>query len=84
VLEDPPYSPDLASSNRLLFPNIKKVLKGRHFYDIDDIMSNMTAALKVIPQNQFQHCFEGWARRWHRCIASHGECFEVDHSDIQQ
>jgi hypothetical protein len=31
------------------------------------------AALKAIPQNQFQNCFEEWTRRWRWCIASHGE-----------
>ena len=62
VLEHPTYSPDLASSDFLLFPKIKQILKGRHFDDIDDIRSNTTAALKTIPQNQFQICFEGWAR----------------------
>jgi hypothetical protein len=35
-----------------------------------DIRSNTTAALRAIPQNQFQNCFEGWTRRWHRYIAS--------------
>jgi hypothetical protein len=34
-------------------------LKGRHFGDIEEIWSNTTAALKTIPQNQFQNCFEG-------------------------
>jgi transposase len=52
VLERPPYSPDLAPSYFFLFPKIKEILKGRHFGDIDAIRSNMTAALKVIPQNQ--------------------------------
>jgi len=33
-------------------------LKERHFDDTDDIRSNTTAALKAIPQNQFQN-FEG-------------------------
>ena len=46
-----------------LFLKIKEILKGRHFDDIDDIRSNTTAALKAIPQNQFQNCFEGWTRR---------------------
>jgi hypothetical protein len=32
------------------------MLKGRHF---DDIRSNTMAALKAIPQNQFQNCLEG-------------------------
>jgi len=84
VLEHPAYSLDQASSDFFLFPKIKEILKGRYFNDIDDIRSNTTAALKAIPQNQFQNCFEGWTRRWHWCIASQGEYFEGDHSSIQQ
>jgi hypothetical protein len=61
-----------------------EILNGRHFDNIDDIMSNMTAAFKSIPQNQFQNCFEACARHWHQCIASEGEYFEGNHSDIQQ
>ena len=81
VLEHPAYSPDLAPTDVFLFPKIKEKLKGRH---IDDMRSNTTAALKAIPQNQFQNCFEGWIRRWHRFIASQGEYFEGDHGGIQQ
>jgi transposase len=81
VLEDPPYSPDLAPSVFFLFPKIKEILKGRHFHDTD-IRSRTMAALKVIPQNQFQNCSEGWTRRWHQCIASQWEYFEGDYSDI--
>jgi len=49
------------------------MLKGRNFDDTDDIRINTTAALKAIPQNQFQNRFEGWTRGFHRCIASEGE-----------
>jgi len=62
VLEHPTYSPDLAPSDFFLFLKIKEILRGRHFDDTDDIRSNTTAALKAIPQNQFQNCFEGWTR----------------------
>jgi len=72
VLEHPAYSTDLAPSDFFLFPKIKEILKGRYFDDIDDIRSNTKTALKAIPQNPFQNCFEGWIRRWHRCIASQG------------
>jgi hypothetical protein len=37
------------------------------------LMSHTTAALKAIPQNQFQNCFQEWTRRWQLCIASQGE-----------
>ena len=63
VLGHPVYSPDLAPNDIFLFPKIKGILKGRHFDYIDDIRSNTTAALKAIPQNQFQNSFEGWTRR---------------------
>jgi len=56
MLEHPAYSPDLAPSEFFLFPKIKEILNRRHF---DDIRSNTMAALKAIPQNQFQNCFEG-------------------------
>jgi len=59
VLEHPAYSPDRAPSDFYLFPKIKEILKGRHFDDIDDIRSKRTAALKAIPQNEFQNCFKG-------------------------
>ena len=83
VLEHPAYSPYLAPNDLFLFPKIIEILKGRHFDDIDDRI-NTTAALKAIPQNQFQNCFEGWTRRWHRCIASQGEYFEGNHGGIQE
>jgi transposase len=60
VLEHPPYSPDLAPNDFFLFLKIREILRGRHFDGIDDLKSNMTAALKAISQNQFQNCFEGW------------------------
>jgi hypothetical protein len=63
---------------------MKEILKGRHFDDTDDIRSNTTAALKAIPQNQFQNSSEGRTRRWHRCIASQGENSEGDNNDIQK
>jgi len=84
VLEHPPYSLDLAPNYFFWFQKIKEILKGRHFDDIDDIRSNTMAALKAIPQNQFQNCFEGRTRCWHQCIASQGEYFEGDYGGFQQ
>jgi len=84
VLEYHAYSQDLAPTDFFLFPKMKEILKGRHFDGTDDIRSNTKVALKAVPQNQFQNCFEGWTRHWHQCIASQGEYFEGDHGDIQQ
>jgi hypothetical protein len=52
VLEHPAYSPDITPNYFFLFLKIKKILKWRHFDDTD-IRNDTTAALKIIPQNQF-------------------------------
>jgi len=59
VLKNLAYSPNLGPIDFLLFPKIKEIMKGKHFDNFDDIRINTTAALKAIPQNQFQNCFEG-------------------------
>jgi hypothetical protein len=79
VLEHPPYSSDLAPNKFFLFPTVKKILKGWHFDDTDDVRSNTMAALKAVPQNQFQHRFEGWTTNWQRWEYSEG-----NHNDIQK
>jgi hypothetical protein len=81
VVDHPAYSPNLAPSDFFLFLKVKEILKGRHF---DDVRSNTVAALKAIPQNEFQNCFGGSTRRWHQCLASQGEYFEGDHGGVQQ
>ena len=80
VLEHPAYSPDLAPHWLFSVPEDKGNIERKAFWWHQ---SNTTAALKAMPQNQFQNCFEGWTRRWHRCIASQGECVEGDHGGIQ-
>jgi hypothetical protein len=57
VLEHPAYSPDGAHKDLILLTKIKK---GRQFGDTNYIRSNAMAALKAIPQNQFQNCFAEW------------------------
>jgi len=59
VLEHLAYSPYLTPSDFFLFPNIKEILKGRHFDDIDNIRNNTTAYLEAIPQNKFQSFLKG-------------------------
>jgi hypothetical protein len=84
VLEHPAYSPDLVPSDCFLSPKINEILKGRHFDDIDDVRSHTTAALKDHSTKPVPTFFEGWTKRWHRCIASQGEYFEGDHGGFQR
>jgi hypothetical protein len=40
----------------------------------------MTMALKAIPQQKFQKCFQQWQHHWDKCRAAQGEHFEGDPS----
>ena len=55
VLEHPACSPDLDLNDFFLFLKAKEITIRRHFDNTDGIRSNTTAALKAIPQNQFQN-----------------------------
>jgi len=44
----PPYSPDLTPCDFFLFPQIKKVLRGKRFTDVEKVKKKTTEALKGI------------------------------------
>jgi len=57
VVPQPPYTPDLAPADFLLFPQLKSSLKGRRFQTIEEIEENLKRHLRAIPQNKFQDVF---------------------------
>ena len=60
VLEQPPYSPDLAPYDFFLFPKLKGVIKGTRFQDSKAITTAVTKELRAIPMESFQKCIEAW------------------------
>ena len=56
----------------------KKVLKGKHFANMEKIKKKMSAALKGIKIDQFKNRFEQWKIHLNKCIASNGKYFEGD------
>ena len=64
----PPYSPDLTPCNFFLFPQMKKVLKGKCFADMPEVIKKTADMQKGININ----------KSLDRCVASNGEDFEGD------
>ena len=58
-----PYSPYLAPSDIFLFPQMKEVLKGKSFTDMDKVKQKMAEALKDIKIVRFRNSFEQWKRK---------------------
>ena len=63
VLEQPPYSPDLAPCDFFLFPKLKGIIKGTRFEGVEAIKRAVTTELRGIPEQSFQQCTEAWQRR---------------------
>ena len=78
VLEQPPYSPDLAPCDFFLFPQLNKVIKGTRFQDSEAIKTAVTRELLAISEESFQKCMEAWQRRLEKCIRAQGDYFEGD------
>ena len=53
VLDHPPYSPDLAPADYILFPKVKSYLKGHLFDSVSDIQKAVTSTLNTIEKDDF-------------------------------
>jgi hypothetical protein len=57
IVPHPPYSPDLAPCDVVLFPKLKMKLKGR-FETVSDIQREPQAVLNSIKENDFHGALE--------------------------
>jgi len=57
VVQQPPFSPDMAPCDFWLFPQLKSVMKGKRFEDIDAIKKNAMSTLNTIPKDSFKKMF---------------------------
>ena len=84
IIEQPPYSHDMAPTVFFLFPKLKLPLRGTRFWWIEDIKENSRRELKSIPENAFKKCFDDWIIRWHKCTISGGAYFEGDKINLDE
>ena len=76
VLEQPPYSPDLAPCDFFLFPKLKKVIKRTCCQDSEAIKTAVTRELRAFVEKSFKEYVEAWQRRLEKCIRAQGDYFE--------
>ena len=51
----PPYSPDVTLSNIFFFPWMKKVLKGKHLANVEEVKQKTAEALKGIEVDKLKN-----------------------------
>jgi transposase len=76
VFTHPPYSSDLTPCDFFFLPHLKEELRGRPFQLAEDIVNATRKAVRDLPINIFQHCFQQLYQRWQTCIAANGDYFE--------
>jgi hypothetical protein len=62
----------------LAIPQIQRNDEKEEFDMIEDIISNTTHRLRVIPKEDFQKCFQQWQGHWNKCVYARREYFERD------
>jgi len=78
VLENAPYSQDLAPFDFFLFPKFKSALKGSHFGSMDEVKVKTAELLRSLTPNDLQHCYEQWKMRMQRRVDREGMYVEGD------
>ena len=76
LVEQPPYSPDLAPADYFLFPWLKHVLRGVWFRNVQELKDRVSMMLKSIPAAEFAQAFEDLKKRWQKCVLHEGRYFD--------
>ena len=70
----PPYSPDLAPCDLLLFPK----LRGCRYETIEEMKEAVIKVIDTLTQEDFHGTFQKLLERYNKCIAARGDYFEGD------
>ncbi|GBN02036.1 Mariner Mos1 transposase [Araneus ventricosus] len=76
VLQHPPYSPDLATSDFHLFGPLKQHLGGKHFADDDDVQHEVLLWMRQQPKEFYAAGIGALIKRWDKCINIDGDYVE--------
>ena len=74
TVPQPPYSPDLASCDFLLFP---KLMENR-YETIEQMKEAVMKVIDTLTQEDFHGAFQKLLERYNKCIAAGGDYFEGD------
>ena len=62
LVPHPPNLPPFTHVTFYLFSQMKRVLKGKHFADVEEVKQKTAEAQKDIQIDKFRNCFEQWEK----------------------
>ena len=84
LIPHPAYSPDLAPSDYFLFPNLKKDIRGRHFWSNEEVMAAVEEWVRDKDPGFFSSGLMALEHRWSKCIILEGNYIEKEEIDLTQ
>lgn len=75
VIENPPYSPNLALVDFFLLPTAKEILGGITI-TCNMVKKDLEGVCSTIPKEAFAHAFEKWVDHCKACIERDGDYVE--------
>ena len=78
TVPQPPYSPDVAPCDVLLFPKLKEKLRGCHYETVEKMKEAVTKVIATLTQEDFNGAFQKLLEWYNKCIAAGGDYFEGD------
>ena len=75
-LNHPPYSPDLAPSDYILFRVMKKFLRGKRFSNDEEVKEAVTTWFEEQSKDIFSRGIKSLQQKWAKCIELLGDCIE--------
>jgi histone-lysine N-methyltransferase SETMAR len=76
LLEHPPYSPDMASSDFCLFPKLKLFLAGQRFSSNQETIAAVERYFADLTKNHYRDGIMALQHRWSKCIRLKEDYFE--------
>jgi len=72
----PAYSPDLASCDYFLFPNLKKWFRGKRFTTREPLIAETEAYFEELDKSYYSDSLKKFKNRWIKCIELKGDYVE--------
>ena len=76
LLEHPPHSPDLASSDFCLFPKLKLFLAGQRFSSNQEAIAAVEGYFPDLMKNHYKDGIMALEHLWNKCINPMGDYVE--------
>ena len=81
LIPQPTYSPDLAPSDYFLFPNLKKDIRGHHFWSNEGVVAAVEVWVGDKDPGFFSSGLMAPEHRWSKCIILEGNYIEKEEID---